>query len=217
MQKKYNPEQTKEKIISISTALFVEKGYDKTSMQDIVNALGMSKGAIFHHFKSKEDIFDAALTNIANEQMAAYKNLLANEMKNLNARDKITQIIQISMGDSGDNDNELSKILTGRANDPKIILGIMKFNMEKSAPLLADLLREGIIDGSISTTSPDENAEVLLLLLNLWCEPMIFECDVKRFRKRLEHFQFLMKISGIDVVSNELIDNIIEMHRKYLR
>ena len=45
------PEQTVEKILEVSLKLFSEKGYEKTTMQDIVNALGMSKGAIYHHFK----------------------------------------------------------------------------------------------------------------------------------------------------------------------
>ena len=62
MPRKKNPKQTLENIVSIATELFVEKGCEKTSMQDIVNALGMSKGAIFHHFKSKEDILNAVIT-----------------------------------------------------------------------------------------------------------------------------------------------------------
>lgn len=61
MARKNNPKQAIENIITISAKLFAEKGYDKTSMQDIVDALGMSKGGIFHHFKSKEDIFNAVM------------------------------------------------------------------------------------------------------------------------------------------------------------
>ncbi|WP_276936081.1 TetR/AcrR family transcriptional regulator, partial [Dielma fastidiosa] len=56
------PEQTVEKILEVSLKLFSEKGYEKTTMQDIVNALGMSKGAIYHHFKSKEELVDAVST-----------------------------------------------------------------------------------------------------------------------------------------------------------
>ena len=40
------PQRTVEKILEVSLALFNEKGYEKTTIQDIVNALGMSKGAI---------------------------------------------------------------------------------------------------------------------------------------------------------------------------
>jgi len=210
--KKYNPEQTIKKIVSISTTLFLEKGYDKTSMQDIVNELGMSKGAIFHHFKSKEDIFGAVVTNIAHEQMAEFKNLLDAKMKNLSAKDKLTQILSVGLNES---ENKVFKILSERATDPKVILGIMKFNMEISAPLLADIMREGIDDGSISTLYPNECAEVLLLLVNIWCEPAIFECDIQAFRKRVEYFQFLMKASGADIIDSVLLDKFIKIHRKY--
>lgn len=56
MARKNNPKQAIENIITISAKLFAEKGYDKTSMQDIADAVGMSKGGIFHHFNSKEEI-----------------------------------------------------------------------------------------------------------------------------------------------------------------
>lgn len=54
------PEVTVDKILDVSQRLFLEKGYDHTTIQDIVNELGgLSKGAIYHHFKSKEEIMDA--------------------------------------------------------------------------------------------------------------------------------------------------------------
>ena len=54
------PEVTVEKILEVSQRLFLEKGYDNTTIQDIVNGLGgLTKGAIYHHFKSKEEIMDA--------------------------------------------------------------------------------------------------------------------------------------------------------------
>ena len=52
------PEETVKKILDVSHRLFREKGYDHTTIQDITDALGMSKGAVYHHFKSKEDILD---------------------------------------------------------------------------------------------------------------------------------------------------------------
>ena len=52
------PEETVQKILAVSYRLFLEKGYDHTTIQDITDALGMSKGAVYHHFKSKEAILD---------------------------------------------------------------------------------------------------------------------------------------------------------------
>ncbi len=50
------PEQTVEKILSAAERLFAQKGYAKTTLQDIIDTTGLSKGAVYHHFKSKEEI-----------------------------------------------------------------------------------------------------------------------------------------------------------------
>lgn len=55
------PEETVAKILDAALELFCAQGYEGTSIQDIVDRLdGMTKGAIYHHFKSKEEIFNAA-------------------------------------------------------------------------------------------------------------------------------------------------------------
>ncbi|BBI31314.1 TetR/AcrR family transcriptional regulator [Cohnella abietis] len=48
---------TKDRIVDISKALFAQKGYAATSIQDICDAVQCSKGAIYHHFKNKEELF----------------------------------------------------------------------------------------------------------------------------------------------------------------
>ncbi len=54
------PEVTVDKILEVSERLFLEKGYDNTTIQNIVDELGgLTKGAVYHHFKSKEEIMDA--------------------------------------------------------------------------------------------------------------------------------------------------------------
>ena len=59
MNQKEKSQATRQKIIEVSARLFLEKGFDKTSMRDIVEGLGMSKGAIYHQFASKEEIMQA--------------------------------------------------------------------------------------------------------------------------------------------------------------
>ena len=51
------PEQTVKLILDVATRLFVEKGYEQTSLQDIINETKLSKGAIYHHFASKGRYF----------------------------------------------------------------------------------------------------------------------------------------------------------------
>ena len=71
------PEVTVEKILDAAQRLFLEKGYDNTTIQDIVNELdGLSKGAVYHHFKSKEEIMDAVGDRMfsANNPFEAVRN-----------------------------------------------------------------------------------------------------------------------------------------------
>jgi len=49
-------EQTRKKILSIAKRLFVERGYFNTSIRDIAEESGVSTGALYHHFESKEEI-----------------------------------------------------------------------------------------------------------------------------------------------------------------
>lgn len=65
MSQSKTPKKTTQKILDISLNLFSTYGFESVKMQDIVNKLahfGLSKGAIYHHFKNKEDILEAILT-----------------------------------------------------------------------------------------------------------------------------------------------------------
>src|ERR1700728_2627182 len=54
-----NPHDTRERILDVALDLFIEKGYDKTSLREIAEQLGVTKAALYYHFKSKQDILMA--------------------------------------------------------------------------------------------------------------------------------------------------------------
>lgn len=56
-KKQLQSEQTKKRVADAARALFAQKGYKATSIEDIVEATGSSKGNIYYHFKSKEGLF----------------------------------------------------------------------------------------------------------------------------------------------------------------
>ena len=70
---------TKNKIISSAAKLFSERGYDETTLQDIMKLSGLSKGAIYHYFKSKQEILDY-LSNYEKELVSDFlKKLVDNK------------------------------------------------------------------------------------------------------------------------------------------
>src|SRR5829696_3533548 len=50
---------TREKIQDVALELFGEQGYDKTSLREIAERLGVTKAALYYHFKSKEEIVES--------------------------------------------------------------------------------------------------------------------------------------------------------------
>lgn len=53
---------TKEKIVKTGLRLFLQKGYERTSLNDIARQVGISKPAIYHHFKNKDELFHGVLS-----------------------------------------------------------------------------------------------------------------------------------------------------------
>lgn len=52
---------TKERILLVAYQMFINKGYYNTSMQSLVDASGLSKGAFYHHFKNKQEIYSQVI------------------------------------------------------------------------------------------------------------------------------------------------------------
>lgn len=48
--------QTRERIVTVALTLFAEKGYEATSLQDIANEMGLTKPAVFYHYRGKQEI-----------------------------------------------------------------------------------------------------------------------------------------------------------------
>jgi AcrR family transcriptional regulator len=72
-------EARKQEILAAATAVFAQKGFDGASMDDIVQASGLSKGGLYWHFKSKDDIIAAILNEFFSQEMNFLESLLQTE------------------------------------------------------------------------------------------------------------------------------------------
>lgn len=71
--------ESKAHILATALAVFAEKGFAKASMNDIVRASGLSKGGIYWHFKSKDDLITAIFDQFFVEQLALLDEVLVGE------------------------------------------------------------------------------------------------------------------------------------------
>ena len=95
MARNKHPEQTVQLILETAARLFAQKGYDETSMQDIMDATHLSKGAIYHHFSSKLDI----LLRIADQILMVNEDMLGKirDRKGLTGAEKLRELFRMAV------------------------------------------------------------------------------------------------------------------------
>ncbi|CAM4335301.1 TetR/AcrR family transcriptional regulator [Paenibacillus tarimensis] len=205
------PEQTLEQILNVSAKLFTEKGFEKTSIQDIIDELGMSKGAIYHHFKSKEDILDAVMEKQFNYAAQMMDDLIQH-IQAPNVREKLISILENVVAD--EDVHSIDGLLSTQMKNPQFVVRGIKAGVKHDAPILAQIMADGKQDGSIITDYPIECAEVFLLLVNIWINPTLFDRQTNETLNRLKFLQQMMRLLGADIVSDNLIQKIVEHHNK---
>ncbi|MEG0988561.1 MAG: TetR/AcrR family transcriptional regulator [Clostridium sp.] len=196
------PEETVRLILEEALKLFIKKGYENTSIQDIIDNLGgLSKGAIYHHFKSKEEIFDAACKKIGDENSIYYDKI--RDDKNKNGYEKLKTMIMAAYANP--NNDAVISMTTQIMSDPKFMMNQIEEMYEIVAPnYIEPIIRQGIRDGSIKTDYPKELAEVMITLLNIWINPIIAKTSVDEMKQKLKFLGVLLHGIGIDILDDEI-------------
>lgn len=200
------PEVTVEKILDVSQRLFLEKGYDKTTIQDIVDELGgLSKGAIYHHFKSKEEIMDALgdkmfFNNNPFEKVKARTDL--------NGLQKMRMAIMLNQSD--ENQIELTKQAIPMLKNPHVLARMIETNRRCLCPYWELFIEEGIKDGSIKTQYKKELAE-FLVLMDIWLIPSIFPADKKELHNRFYCIKEMLEKMGLPLLNEEIDEKITKL------
>ena len=203
MARKKYPEITVEKILAVSQRLFLTKGYDNTTIQDIVDELGgLTRGAIYHHFKSKEEIMDA-LTN----KMFREKNPFdtVKNQKDLNGLQKMKMAMSLNQSDK--ERVNLSLQAMPILKNPRILAGIIESNRQVLSPFWLELLTEGIKDGSIHTDYARELSE-LIPLFDLWLTPSIYPATSEEIFHKFLFIKDLFDKMGLPLIDDEIMETV---------
>lgn len=202
MARNKHPEVTVNKILEVSKRLFLEKGYNNAKIQDIADELGMTKGAIYHHFESKEEIM-----NKLGETMFIHNNPfeIVKKRNDLNGLEKMKLAIKLNQS------NEQMVELTNQAlpllENPQILAKMFEANYQNLLPYWLELIQEGQEDGSIKTEQPKELAE-LLILTDLWMIPSLFPGNVDDIKNRYKFVTVMLGKMGLPLYDEEMIEKI---------
>lgn len=213
MARNKHPEETVARILDVSLQLFLEKGYEKTTIQDIVDHLdGLTKGAIYHHFKSKEEILDAALDRADAATFRRYDEIAKDQA--MTGLQKLQAMFDASADSS---QMELAPRMAIDADPVRNarLLGVMYRSIfEEVVPrYIEPIIEQGRRDGSILTDQPREMAEVIVLLANLWVAPLFQKITEEQLSARLQYCLGLLKSMGAELSA----DNVAEKVERFRR
>lgn len=213
MARNKHPEETVNLILDVAFHLFMEKGYEHTSIQEIIDNLGgLSKGAIYHHFKSKEEILAAVTDRMTSESNQILE--VIRDRTDLTGKEKLKLIIKSSICRPVQND--IFTIAPDFGHNSKLFFSFLYDTMNDSVPnYILPIIRQGISDGSIKTEFPEQLSELIMISINIWMNPMIFESSEEEIYRKLMVFDQAMKPFGLDMIDDEIISRIKELTALY--
>ena len=204
------PEITVERILDAAQRLFLEKGYDNTTIQDIVNELdGLSKGAVYHHFKSKEEIMDAVGDRMffANNPFEAVR-----KRSDLNGLQKLQEAVRLNQADESRVDMTVQAIPITK--NPKVMAEMIESNRRILTPYYRELLEEGNSDGSLHTEYAREISELLPLLTSLWLLPSVFPATKEEMKHKFFFLGEMLEKMGVPIMDDSIYTLVDEFFDK---
>lgn len=178
----------KDEILKVARNLFLNKDYEKTTMLDIMDALNIAKGTIYHYFKSKEALLEAVIEDIVEENIKQMRILVKNSSKN--ALEKIQ--ILVNAGNISQDNDKIVKQLHKPANDA-LHSRLLAAALMKQAPLYAEIIQQGCDEGVFETGAPLECAEFILSAIHFLTDKGIYPWKEEDLKRRIQAFPPLIE------------------------
>lgn len=196
------PEITENRILEVAMKLFIEKGYEQTTLQDIADSIGMTRGAIYHHFKDKAEMVDTVMAYLFHKTVP-YKEIKDNN--EISALEKIRQMI-IHAATANEQVDIYFPLSRSLVNNPKLAAAYIDFTKTNLTAIFCELIKEGLEDESIHIKEPEIMAELLSVIFNIWISPIIFMDSKEKFTAKLRYASEILDGVGLPIMNQEVRD-----------
>lgn len=182
---KKDPLLRKQEIIEVALKLFISKGYEETSTNDIMEMLNISRGGLYHHFGSKEEILDSAITTLLSSEKARVELVLDDD--NLSSLDKL-KIVTGFDSSSQSLADEVTTLAQAKDN-PTLITHLLRKKLEIITPLFANIIKQGIKEGVFNCNYPEEVSKMIIILSTVLFSGSILHMSLEEFMEMIKAFQ----------------------------
>mgnify|MGYP002627239887 CR=1 FL=1 len=151
-------ERRKKELLKIAYRMFIEKGYDNTSIDEIIAEAGIAKGTYYYHFPSKEATLEAVIDMMISEEAKQAKSILSAPVP---VPQKIVAVIMAMRPQQ-----EESDIANTLERNDNIVMHekVGRRLLDVTAPILADVVKEGVSQGIFDCTNIEERVKMILFL-----------------------------------------------------
>ena len=156
--------RTRARLIETAGQLFASRGYDGTSVDAIIRQAGVSKGAFYHHFSSKEELLDAVTDFIVEDALQQIGEAVSDRTLGATVRlnrflnaSKVWRLAHFGLW------REVVVVLLRDVNAP-MLRKIQALAISRSAPMLAEIIQQGVEEGVFDPPNPLETARLILQL-----------------------------------------------------
>lgn len=155
--------ETRENILAAALQAFAQNGYDATSVAQVCQAAGVSKGAFYHHFPSKQALFIQLLEtwlNLLDEQFALVRSQTSSIPEALSLMTELTAEIYRA---AGGNLPMFLEFWNQAQHNPEIWQSVIN-PYRRYQRYFAGMIEEGIAEGSLKDVEPQMAAQVMVAL-----------------------------------------------------
>ena len=151
-------ERRKQELLNIAYRMFIEKGYENTSVDDIIIEAGIAKGTYYYYFESKEATLEAVIEMMIEKAENVAKAALMNPVP---IPQKLASVVYAFQPNK--DEVVITDVLERKEN---IVMHdkIGKKIVEVAVPILSDIVREGIAQGIFACTNVEERVRMLLIM-----------------------------------------------------
>lgn len=187
-------EERKNEILDVAERLFGSKGFEGTSTNDILNEIGIARGTLYYHFKSKEEILDAMIQRIM-KRMTEKAQEIVNQ-KDVPVLQRLTMMM-LSLNVSEDN---FKQEILEQVHKPQNALMHQKMQrllLAEITPLITKLVNEGIDLGICQTDYPEEAVEMTFLYANVAFDDLMEQGEAEKQKRIAAFIYHLERILGM--------------------
>lgn len=208
----HDPDQkTKQYILETATRLFSEKGFENVKVEDVVKEVGVTRGAFYHYFKSREELISSVMYKSFNESNPF---ILAQKQEGLNALEKLRFLFKLDLRPRLDMSDSLRIEMKKLADNPVIFKNELLTQVNVVAPYIEKLLLEGNEDGSITVKYPKQVSQIISMLIASWLSPFAFPVPYQEFANKVSFFEQLGNVLGVPFMDKEMKEIFLEIGKQ---